>query len=304
LIRYITYSEIDKVRWDACIDKASNGIIFAYSWYLDNVCEEWDALIAENYDAVMPLPKRKKLGIEYIFTPFFLNQLGVLSKKPVTAEIVDEFLTSIPAKFRYVDLSLHSSNSVSTNDFKIEKRTIQQLDLNKSYPEIEKDYSENLKRNLKKADKNELRFVKNINPEVIVDVFRNAQGEKLDVFKKKDYEHLLLLMQTLIRRGMGEMIGVYSKENTMLAAACFMQSHDRIIYLKGAANEEGKTLGAMHFLMASYIREKASKKLIFDFGGSSVESVARFNTSFGTKEAVYLHIQRNNLPKFVRWMKE
>ncbi len=304
MIRYVPHTEIDKAKWDLCIDQSVNGIIFAYSWYLDIVSEEWGALIAGEYEVVMPLPLRKKWGINYIYTPFFLNQLGVFSMQPITAALVDEFLANIPATFRYIDLSLHHSNSTTRSDFKIEQRTIQEIDLNKNYEQIQKEYSENLKRNLKKAEKNGLQITPNIQPEPVVDIFRIAQGESLEVFKKRDYTHLLRLMQTLIQKGMGEAIGVYSAKNELLAAACFMKSHKRIIYLKGAANEKGKAVGAMHFLMDNYIRENASKYLIFDFGGSSVESLARFNNSFGSKETVYLHIKRNNLPKFVRWLKD
>lgn len=303
MIRYLANTEIDKAKWDSCIEQASNGIIFAYSWYLDSVCEHWDALIADDYDAIMPLPWRKKWGINYIYTPFFLNQLGVFSRQPVAPKIVDEFLADIPAHFRYVDLSLHQSNLTVGKDFGIERRSIQYIDLNRSYEQIQKEYSENLQRNLKKAEKNGLKTALNIRPETVLEIFRKVQGEKLEVFKNRDYENLLRLMHTLIQRGLGETVGVYSSGNALLAAACFMKSHRRIIYLKGAANEEGKSTGAMHFLMDKYIIQNAGKDLIFDFGGSSVDSVARFNNSFGSKEAVYLRIQRNNLPKFVRWMK-
>lgn len=304
MIRYVAHSEINKARWDSCIDQSHDGIIFAYSWYLDAICEQWDALVADDYVAVMPLPSRKKWGIDYIYTPFFLNQLGVFFKQAVSASMVDEFLSNIPDKFRYIDLNLNQSNLTTRNDFKIKQKTIQQIDLDKSYEQIQQDYSENLKRNLKKAVKNELHYVENISAEIVVNAFRKAQGEKLEVFKKSDYMRLLELIQILVQKGMGETIGVYSKNNLLLAAACFMKSHEQIIYLKGAANEEGKTMGAMHFLMDYYIRKHAGSDLIFDFGGSSVESLARFNNSFGSKEIVYLQIKKNNLPALVRWIKD
>ena len=43
-----------------------NGFSFALSWYLDASCDNWDALIADDYTAVMPLPYRKN-GENIIF---------------------------------------------------------------------------------------------------------------------------------------------------------------------------------------------------------------------------------------------
>ena len=34
-IKYVKHKDIDKVKWDACIDNAPNALIYAYSYYLD-----------------------------------------------------------------------------------------------------------------------------------------------------------------------------------------------------------------------------------------------------------------------------
>ncbi|OIP03307.1 MAG: hypothetical protein AUJ97_04685 [Bacteroidetes bacterium CG2_30_32_10] len=60
-IRYLKHKEIDKDKWDNCIEKAFNGIIYAYSWYLDIVSENWDALIEDDYKTVFPLTQKKKI---------------------------------------------------------------------------------------------------------------------------------------------------------------------------------------------------------------------------------------------------
>src|SRR4030043_203599 len=55
MIKHLRHHEIDKERWDESIKKAFNGIIYAYSWYLDIVSPGWEALITEDYKKVMPL---------------------------------------------------------------------------------------------------------------------------------------------------------------------------------------------------------------------------------------------------------
>jgi hypothetical protein len=61
------------------IARSFNGIVYAYSWYLDIVSPGWDALVKDDYKSVMPLTWRKKYGIKYLYQPFFTQQLGVFS---------------------------------------------------------------------------------------------------------------------------------------------------------------------------------------------------------------------------------
>ena len=54
-IYYLKNKDIDLDKWNECIKNSFNGIVYAYSWYLDIVNEEWEALVDENYTRVMPL---------------------------------------------------------------------------------------------------------------------------------------------------------------------------------------------------------------------------------------------------------
>ena len=70
-VHYITYQQIDKSKWDNCIDTAANGLVYGYSFYLDAMAKHWDALVLDDYEAVMPLTWNKKYGITYLYQPFF-----------------------------------------------------------------------------------------------------------------------------------------------------------------------------------------------------------------------------------------
>ena len=54
-IQYFIHPQIDKSKWDDCMDRADNGLIYAYSFYLDQMAKHWDALVFNDYEAVMPL---------------------------------------------------------------------------------------------------------------------------------------------------------------------------------------------------------------------------------------------------------
>ena len=79
-IRYLPYNDIDKKKWDACIAAADNGLVYAGSMYLDAMAQNWDALILDDYKAVMPLTWKKKYSIHYLYQPFFTSCLGVFGK--------------------------------------------------------------------------------------------------------------------------------------------------------------------------------------------------------------------------------
>ena len=83
MIRYLTHNQIDKQRWDDCIEKSPDGIVYAWSWYLDVVHPSWEALVEDDYEAVMPLTGNKKFGVNYLFQPFFTQKFGTFERKNV-----------------------------------------------------------------------------------------------------------------------------------------------------------------------------------------------------------------------------
>jgi hypothetical protein len=68
-IIYLERHEIDISKWDRCIVNAPNGLIYARSFYLDAMAENWSALVSDDYQYVMPLTWNKKFGIKYLYQP-------------------------------------------------------------------------------------------------------------------------------------------------------------------------------------------------------------------------------------------
>jgi len=110
-------------------------------------------------------------------------------------------------------------------------------------------------------------------------------------------------MQASSRNAIGTCWAVQDPQKAILAAAFFMKTGNRYLYLKGFSSPEGRKLGAMHFLFDQFIRENSSQDIDLDFGGSSVKSIAQFFQSFGSVDCVYLRLQINRLPKALRWLK-
>ena len=153
MIRFVKKNQIDQDKYNQCIANALQTRIYAHTWYLDVVANDWSVLILDDYDAVMPLPIYSKLGIKYISQPFFTQQLGVFSKQAITEDIFDEFLKNIPKRFFKIALQFNSENkfikenSVSKNNYI--------LPLDNEYNFLYKNFSKGRKHAVQQGLKNQ-----------------------------------------------------------------------------------------------------------------------------------------------------
>jgi hypothetical protein len=303
VIRYLKHNEIDKAKWDKAIDESVNDLIYGYSWYLDIVCPNWDALVEDDYESVMPLTGNKKYGVDYLYPPYFAQQLGVFSRKNISQEKVEEFLNAIPPHYKFLEINLNTQNTFDISGFQVKKNINLELALNPSYELLRKQFSEDTKRNIKKAAKNEVSSKKNVAPSGIINIFRKNTGKKISNLSDKNYKVLAKLIDTCAEKKYAEVWGAFTKENKLCAGVVWLVKNHRAIFLFSATDAEAKRSGAMFFLIDKFIQEQAGKEMILDFEGSNLPGLARFYKGFGSDEFVYLQVRKNNLSKLVRWIK-
>ncbi|MCU0432879.1 MAG: GNAT family N-acetyltransferase [Bacteroidia bacterium] len=305
MIRHLQRHEIDRDRWDACIRQSFNGIIYAYSWYLDVVCPPWEALVEGNYESVMPLTAGRKLGISYLYPPFFVQQLGVFSVKKLTADEVARFLDAVPSKYKYREINLNTFNKASSvRGYELHPHLTHELDLIKSAEQLRADYSDNTARNLKKALKLNPVFTNSPSREAIITLFRNGRGRNVSALREVHYDMLRQLLQALDARGRLHSRGVTDANGELLAGAFFADANGKVIFLFSGLSEAGKEARAMFALIDRFITENAHKNLVLDFEGSDDPQLARFYRGFGAKECVYLQARSNRLPRLLRLLKK
>lgn len=298
-IRYMQRNALDAEAWDQCIRDADNGLIYGYRFYLDEMADNWDALVWENYRYVMPLPWRKKWGMSYIYQPALCSQLGVFGKG-VTAEIMTAFLNAIPGKFRFWEFSLNHRNLFSTSGYPLQQRMNYVLSLQNSYDNICKAYRENIRRNIRKSSQYGNKAVTGVMLHDIITLMK-FQASPL---AEEDIAAFRNLYHDLCKRGMAKTYGVVSPKGDLLASAVFFFSHNRAYYILVGNHPNGRTLGASHALIDAFIRDHAGQDLLLDFEGSDIRNLAFFYSSFGAQEERYAAIRLNRLPWWLRWAKE
>ena len=301
-IKYISRENIDTAKWDACIDWGGNGLIYAYSFYLDAMAENWDALVLDDYNAVMPLTWKKKYGIHYLYQPFLCAQLGVFGEL-VTEAITGKFLQSVPGKFKFIEIFLNSGHiSAIPSEYTI-LRNNYELDLAKPYAELYQLYNENTKRNIKKAQEEGYTCQKEFDEERVIDLAltqMRIQGHE----SSGNVNRFRNAYSVLVHKKMATTYGVFSAQNELMASCIFFFSHNRAYYILVGNHPDGRATGASHFLIDGFIKDHAGRKMILDFEGSDIPNLARFYDGFGAVQLVYPGIRLNRLPWYLKWLKK
>lgn len=291
-IRYLKREEIDTNRWDACIENASNGLLYASSKYLDCfTSNQWDALVFEDYRFVMPLPFRKKYGVSYLLQPPFTPVLGIFGNE-ISRQVVHSFLNTIPDKYKLWDISLNHGNELDHTKFKTIPRANYILALT-AYEEIRKNYHVNIVRNVTKAHKLKCKVSTDTSIDAVIKIckqtFPNFTKVEKDVFVK-----VKLLYNEFAHRSV--IYGVYHPNGKLLSSAVFIFFKDRAYYWLVGNEKESRQYGASSLLIDSFIGDHASKKYVLDFEGSDAPSVAKFYQKFGGQLEPYITIYNNRLP--------
>ncbi len=300
-IRYLKHKEIDFDKWDKCIDNAFNGIIYVYSWYLDITSHYWDALVKGDYESLMPLPCREKAGVNYIYQPAFVQQMGVFSLQAVSAELVQEFINAIPKKFKYVFYNLNVNNKLPLeNSYKTITNQTFELNLAEEYEVLKNNYSTNNKRNIKKAEKSNIFITYSSGPEPIIKLFQDNKGRELATVSKTEYNNLKHLAYSCIHKRIASIHSAYSDMNTLCAGIIMLRSHKRLIFLFSGSDETARKTGAMSMLIDDLIRKNAETHYTLDFEGSNHLGTAKFYKSFGSEKLTYQTIIINRLPWYLK----
>lgn len=297
-IHYLEQQEVDRQMWDHCIKHAANGLIYPYSFYLDGVADNWDALVLNNYEAVMPLPWRKKYGIPYLYQPFMTAQLGLFGNN-LTASSLENFLDAIPKKFKLWEFPLNQQNLFALTDYPLYQRMNYVLPLDQPYEILYSNYRENLKRNIKKSVQYGCYAKVDAN---IDEVIRLAKQQSKN-FSDREFENFKQLFFSLKEKSSAKTYGIFSSKHELLASCVFTFSHNRAYYILVGNQPNGRTLGASHALIDAFIKDHAEQNLLLDFEGSDIRNLAFFYSGFGSKEERYAAIKLNRLPWYVRWMK-
>lgn len=270
-----------KEQWDQLVFQ-NNASVFSESNYLDATSENWVILYSSDLKSGMACPYVVKGGISVLVTPFF-NRFMEWVGEPVSEE---ELVKVLKSEFKVADLQV--GKGFSGNQRIYQRLESGMLKLNQQ-----------AKRSINKAKE----F--SVKQEVLVPVMMHLLQTELANRIHGISTITLPILEKLVLGYEYSRLGQFNlyRENEWLGGIWILETDSTVLYLKGTTTEEAKKLGGMYKLMLTAIEYADSKGKIFDFGGSNVESVRRFNLNFGAEDVVYSQLSWNNAPFWWRTLK-
>ena len=298
MLRFVPRASLDTARWDAFVTAAPQQIIYGYVWYLDAVCERWQALIQTNdagdWTAVFAVPLRRKYGFWVVHQPLFCQFLPVFTQPDQTENAAFElFWEAIKKQFWYVSILTVPHWAGSGGLALTEKNTNFVLSLKDKYPQIKANYSADRKNNLAKGQKENWQIIDSQDIEPLIGIFKT--------------HHAHLMHNGVPDRAYAILRGLYAAAKNQNAArlcyslqagkteagALFWQSGQRIIYIFNAATARGRAGNARTVILDEMFQKMSGQNLIFDFESPPKPSVAEFYRSFGAMPEHYVSLRHS-----------
>ena len=118
MIRFLQHSEIDPEKWNQAVRNSLSPNVLAEYELLNLLTDgdTWHALVEDDYEAVMPLPTRKKGVLKYVYTPFFLPQMGIFYRQDIRPSVYEGFLEEISKHYVLADLLMNGQNALDCEE--------------------------------------------------------------------------------------------------------------------------------------------------------------------------------------------
>jgi hypothetical protein len=285
-MKFIEREHINVEKWDALVAQ-SNGLVFSTSNYLDAVAENWCIYVDKEYSKGIAIPYVKRLGKKSAYTPLFLRCLEWLGSQPPS-----NLLVKLKASFPKGDLSLKTAVSDESIEFVFQEIVAG------STPQ----YNEQARRMIRKFDHSTYSVVQAESPDHVLKVIAEELPSKIGSVNKSSLVQLESLVKSLKHLFMIRIIEVRS-EGDCVGGAIFIEDRNRIIYLKSAFRPQAKKEGAMYRIMDLEIQKALKENKSFDFGGSRVDGVRRFNLNMGGGDCIYSNVKWDSMPIWYKGIK-
>jgi len=304
LVRYRKREELDAGLWDACVAASCQRKVYAFSWYLDAITEHWGGLVLEEggvYQAVMPVPYRRRYGFRYVQMPDYCQQLGLFTRPGLDQrEWLPRFWRAFRQAFgRVVSYRFNEENEPDLHLFgkamRIRHCENLLLPLHKPYPDLQAQYASGRRTNLSRA-KNagwQLETVADVRP--LIHLHRRYNEAKAtQAYQRLDlriYERFARAVDEAYRRGKVQ-IWMANREGSPEAGCVFIRDGNRLVYLFNGASERGRKQQARLLILDQLIRTHAGTNLELDWECpvAGAESVRAYYRSFGAEGRGYREV--------------
>ena len=286
--KLVERADLDVQKWDELVARTENAALFSFSYYLDAVAENWCALVDENYSVGIALPYSVRAKQHILYTPIFVSYLEILGSLEDTRSMKD----FIFANFKIIEAEFKQP----ILDTPTEVFTTQLLD-----PSQKRKGQVN--RMLNKAKRFELEVVRSTDWQRVFAFIESELGGKFSGMTSISLERLKKAYSAAEQKNAIQVVEIRKNSECVGGIIC-LESDAQLLYSKGATVDVSKENGGMYAAIDAAIQVATETNKQFDFGGSRVEGVRRFNTSFGGTDLEYFSYRIDKSPLWFRLLRE
>jgi len=312
--KLILAKDINEAKWDELVEESKQGHIYHLYQYIDRLCSgNWQAIILENQDnyiAAFPFFVKKKMGIAYFIHPPFCQYWGVMIRLDKAGnqkyydeskKLIKSVLEAIPQNIRYMlayfSPSLDYPLPLVWADWSLSPHYTYQVKLDRSQDEILASFASHTRREIKKADKNGIKIIKEKGADTAMTIFRS---EKPHLVNRKNDQYLLNLNKVVHTLGEDRAFSLNAVQGEeTVATIVYFKYKKMLIYFFGTVKATHKNSGAMSAIIWESIKMHHEECSILDFDGSMIEDIERYFRGFDTEPVMYLKAERSFLPKWI-----
>ncbi|HYG39563.1 MAG TPA: hypothetical protein VD908_13125 [Cytophagales bacterium] len=313
MYKYLSHNEIDLQKWDSCIENSSNKNIYALSWFLNIVSENWDGIIEENsekYLKVFPVTKSRRYGIKYITQPPFAIQLGLFSSTDIvsTNDFV-EILKILYLKYSYVlnyPFNHYNTPYIEriSDSYSFKQNVTQHISLKRSYEETFSNFSKSRRKNIRKGLNDCIYVEEGNNIDELIDLFvANTAYKIYGGVNKIDYRLLTELCKKGKDKGVVKIFNAKNCKNEIIASTLILDYKTTVVNLFSANNQEGRLRNGESILIDFLIKKYSLKKDFIDLEGTGTLGIKEFKSRFNPEVVTYYSLTNNNLPFLLKIIK-
>lgn len=288
-MHFLDAKNIDRARWEQLVNSKGEHFFSSLN-YLDAVAENWGAYIIDDYRAAIVVPFKQKVGQRWVYQPLFFRASEWLGdwreneKNQLLSQLKTDFNSG---RFLYHDNEggeLCYQVIEPTSDFRLH-------------------YNKLAKRMLKKGINSELVLTNELHDMDFLSLLVSELKEKADTWGNNGQKVFMALLNNYRSNGNLRFYGVVL-HGKLVGGVVTLWRDKRVLYLKGSANIEAKKMGAMYLAMDKAIEEALSSNHVFDFGGSRIDGVKRFNENLGGTSVFYQSTSWDSSPLLLKMIKK
>jgi hypothetical protein len=288
------------------VAQSPENVLYATTWYLDVVAPTWVALVViedEVWQAVMPIPTRKKWGLTVVQQPLFCQFLGVFTHPLRDSNLlIGLLIKELMARFRYVSTySFNPQNDLRAwADAHPDKWQTWHTHVLRLGTDYRSGYTTDRLQNWQRAQLFGWKIEASNDIVPLIELFRNHHASQIEGgVSEAAYALLQRLQATCRTHALPHLL--YAKHHGHIeAGALFVVHGQRIVYLFNAASLTGRAGNARTAIIEHVLGMYAGQGFTFDFESPEVPSIAAHYRSYGATPAKYYRLRTNQTPFIIK----